>query len=604
VNITSCNQKFFLRFGSRTTPLSGEQPGNVDPTRTIETHNCKSTALKIRPRPGHSCLSHSARCFGRGTLPVVLVIILLASAAASADRQPRLIVQITADQLRGDLLRRYESVLRRGFRRLETGYWIRRGDVDFGLTLSFPGHAALATGMYPSHHGLTGNEWWVNRDGKWVEVDVTDDENTTLLNAVPKRDGGSPKYLLATTIAEWVWAADPRARAVALGTGNRIPIAYGGHKTSNTFWYDSRLNAFTTSSYYAAALPAWITEFNAKELSKFQPRIWESSVPKQDERLAVLEPRSFHDHENPRFPHDYEKESQAEKGGMPYGSWFGTTPFKDAALLALAMKAVDSEHLGQRGSTDYLAIDIDSTDNVGHAYGPRSLEQLDTLMRLDTYLEEFLRHLDAVVGMGNYVVAFSADHGVSDVSEFADGHKVSMIEIESLLDKVETLAAANASAPDALMSDQVATLLKSAPFVADAYTKERLRQDSDDPFVRLYARVSRPEFTTNFPLWTDKPRNYHPARYGVIVRFKSGKLLDAAIGVHGLPYAPDRDVPVIFYGAGVRSGRRMTGARTIDVAPTLAKLGHIRPADSMDGHVLEFLIADSSPREHPAERKR
>jgi hypothetical protein len=67
---------------------------------------------------------------------------------ASQPPRPKLIVQITMDQLRGDLLRDYVPVLSEGFGRLESGFWIRRGDVNHAVTVSFPGHATLATGMY------------------------------------------------------------------------------------------------------------------------------------------------------------------------------------------------------------------------------------------------------------------------------------------------------------------------------------------------------------------------------------------------------------------------------------------------------------------------
>jgi predicted AlkP superfamily pyrophosphatase or phosphodiesterase len=50
------------------------------------------------------------------------------------------------------------------------------------VTVSFPGHASLATGMYPSHHGLVANEFWTQRDGKWASVDFSDDANFRMLN--------------------------------------------------------------------------------------------------------------------------------------------------------------------------------------------------------------------------------------------------------------------------------------------------------------------------------------------------------------------------------------------------------------------------------------
>ena len=56
-------------------------------------------------------------------------------------------------------------------------------------------------------------------------------------------------------------------------------------------------------------------------------------------------------------------------------------------------------------------------DYVGHAFGPRSLEVQDILVRLDKDLEELFAQLDQKVGRGNYVVGLSADHGVVPVPE-------------------------------------------------------------------------------------------------------------------------------------------------------------------------------------------
>ena len=513
--------------------------------------------------------------------------------SASADvARPKLVVQITADQLRGDLLDRYRSVLTHGFSRIETGYWFHRGDVNHGLTLSFPGHTTLATGLNPSHHGLTGNEWWVQRkDGSWGEEEVVlDDAQKTI--ADPAAPGVSPHYLLATTLGEWIKSADPKARSVALGTGTRIPIAYGGHRADAVYWYDTNTNAFTTSTYYADRLAPWIASFNKNELPKFEPPAWALSVPANEVSLADPDATpTENDGRNNVFPHVYAAESVTPNTSKPesYGDWYTNTPLKDEALFALAAKAVEAEQLGQRGVTDYLAIDIDSTDNVGHMFGPESLEQLDTLMRLDRAMGAFLDRLDHMVGKGNYVLAFSADHGVTSRGE-PGVRQVSARQIDALLDRVESVAKKPHESDAALQTDIVATL-KSADFVADAYTEPRLMARSDDPYVGLYRNMLRPGYTTDFPLWSSKPRPYHPARYHIIVRFKENTITDLATAIHGSPYAKDRLVPIIFYGAGIRRGSAATGARTVDVAPTLAAAAGIAAPKNLDGRALSGALA-------------
>jgi predicted AlkP superfamily pyrophosphatase or phosphodiesterase len=507
---------------------------------------------------------------------------------------PALVVQITADQLRGDLLDRYRSALNDGLARIEDGgYWIHQGQVDHGVTVSFPGHATLATGMYPSHHGLTANEWWQNQKGMWGEVDVVADDRFTLLDE-PLRRGVSAHNMTATTLGEWLKASSRHSKSVVLGTGNTIPVAYAGSRSDAVYWYDSLSGHFTSSTFYSTSTKPWVAAFNADRLPKYQPHVWALTVPLSLLGLANPDATSYENHgRHNTFPHDYATESTLDaRAGIPatYSRWFASTPMKDEALLGLAAEAVDAEQLGQRGVTDYLAIDIDSTDAVGHEYGPLSLEQLDTLVRLDHALGRFLEHLDAMVGEGNYVLVFSADHGVTTPPEAGGGgRRVTSSEIESILDRVDTIAGA-ASGSRATLVERIVAALKQVDFIADAYSETRLASASADPYVQLYQRVFRKGFTTNFPLWGQKVHLHHPARYGIIVRFKENMVIDAATGIHGSPYAADRLVPIIFYGKNILIGTRIAGGRTVDVAPTLAAAAGIQAPRTLDGVVLQSIV--------------
>src|ERR1700721_1541442 len=70
-------------------------------------------------------------------LAATVMVQIAIGSPARADSPGRLIVQMTADQLRGDLLDRYRTALPNGFRTIEAqGYWIHQGNVDHGLTLS------------------------------------------------------------------------------------------------------------------------------------------------------------------------------------------------------------------------------------------------------------------------------------------------------------------------------------------------------------------------------------------------------------------------------------------------------------------------------------
>ena len=167
------------------------------------------------------------------------------------------------DQLRGDLLRDFVPALNQGFGRLENGgFWVKRGDVNHAVTVSFPGHATLATGMYPSHHGMVANEFWAERDGKWGEVDFSEDTKFPIDWMIATSVGESPRFLLSKTVGEWVKEADPHAKAIALGSDTSIPIAYAGHKSDGVYVFDAAANKFTTPTFYAPAIADWVKAFN------------------------------------------------------------------------------------------------------------------------------------------------------------------------------------------------------------------------------------------------------------------------------------------------------------------------------------------------------
>ena len=89
--------------------------------------------------------------------------------AQSGENAPKLILQITVDQLRGDLPKRYYDRLGEGgFKFLwESGVVYRNAHHAHANTETVVGHATLATGAHPSNHGMVGNLWFDRESGMW-----------------------------------------------------------------------------------------------------------------------------------------------------------------------------------------------------------------------------------------------------------------------------------------------------------------------------------------------------------------------------------------------------------------------------------------------------
>ena len=514
----------------------------------------------------------------------------LLTGSASAAERPRLVVQITFDQLRGDLLERYRPALTGGFRRvLDEGWWVQHGEAAHSLTVSWPGHGTLATGVYPSHHGLTANEWWMEVDGRWQEVGAGTDRR---FHELGRQDspGRSTANMRAPSIGDWFKTASPGSKVVAIGSDAAVP--YAGRTPDSLFWFDGAAGGFTTSTNYASARPAWVERLNSQIAAL--PRTWDFTLPDRFKALAE------HPQQCPiwrpvgPFPHRFQPRDAA-RAEPEFLDWISSGPLADELLLKQGSEIVRANQLGADEVPDYLNIAIGSTDSVGHEFGPISLEQLDTVVRLDRALGAFLDDLDRVIGRDHYVVAISADHGVADPPEERCIHRVTSAEIDALLDRVEAIAKRHRGSRASLVAT-IITELERAPFIGEVYTGERLARRGDWK-ARLMQRSFRAGHIPNFPLWSEKPRPFHPARYGIFVTFKKGMIFDYARSVHGSPYPPDRLVPVIFYGAGVPHKVMRDGARTADVAPTLAALAGVAPPAKLDGKVLIHNVADDRAAE-------
>ena len=114
------------------------------------------------------CLSIAALFFAEG---------------AHATDKPKLILQITVDQLRGDLPTRYYDRLGEdGFRYLlDSGIVYRNAHHAHANTETIVGHTTLATGTHPSIHGMIGNLWF-DRETGFTTYNV-EDSNYRLLTA-------------------------------------------------------------------------------------------------------------------------------------------------------------------------------------------------------------------------------------------------------------------------------------------------------------------------------------------------------------------------------------------------------------------------------------
>lgn len=515
-----------------------------------------------------------------------------ANAASSVAAGPKLVVLVAVDQLRKD---RVTAALPGGLGRLlRDGRNFVDSDLDHGVTNTCPGHAVMLTGVQPGRAGIAGNNF-IDRDS-WSTRYCVDDANNDY-QVLGGQDNRSPGMLQVDTLGDWLKASYPGARVFSVAGKDRAAIMLGGQRPDGAYWYNANNIGFTTSRYYETALPEYLQGFAGPfDFRSDLPALWQH--PAGSYRPDDFEGEAT---DNLRVSgHPLNSGEAADIGKQIYAS-----PFVDTATLQIARLLVEQEQLGQDKIPDLLAISLSANDTVGHLYGPFSAEAEDTLQNIDQQLAKFMDFLDGHLGVNNYVMVLTADHGVADLPEWRSrggasqcpaegGRPALMSTLAGLFWQVYWRQTGPFDMPGELVKfsgeqvyinreyvaannldfAEVATLLEgmleSVDVVRHVWSRAELAASTTEE-ARLLRNSLVPERSGDLilQLWPD-----------CVVR------TDGTGTSHGSLYGYDRDIPLVFYGAGVMPGQVGGAAHSVDIAPTLANLLGLQMPAGLDGQIL------------------
>jgi predicted AlkP superfamily pyrophosphatase or phosphodiesterase len=253
----------------------------------------------------------------------------------------------------------------------------------------------------------------------------------------------------------------------------------------------------------------------------------------------------------------------------------------------MAAGLVESMHLGQHDTTDVLAISFSSPDLVGHQFGPRSQEIRDMYAHLDLTIGTLLDRLDALVGPNQYVVALSADHGVTPIPEQlkAEGHDSGRIDSQTLFQAIES--AAQKAGPGRYVGHMTSNDVYLLPGMFQKLTSNKsaiegvLKAANGQPGIAHVYRADELSGATSAKDVNLRAAalSFVPGRSGdLILAPKAGWMIGSTGTTHGSANPDDQRVPIIFYGSGIKPGRYEDAASPADIVPTLADIAGIRLA--------------------------
>ena len=547
---------------------------------------------------------------------IALVGVAPCVVAEQSDR-PRLILQITVDQLRGDLIERYGAGLGEdGFRYLlENGVVYANAHHRHANTETVVGHTTLATGTDPAIHGMVANLWFDRETGEQRynvqdarhpilgtgAVDATTEIDPTQRAATT--DGRSPAAILTSTISDEIALAfGPDAKIFGVSVKDRGAITMAGH-AGQAYWFSKSEGAFITSDFYRDAYPGWVSDWNAGgHLARYGGTSWELMLPPETYTFADADDQPW-ETDFPgygrTFPHPY-----GSADNKYYTTLLTLSPAGDELTLDFARALIEAEGVGEDDVTDYLSVSFSSTDYVGHIFGPSSLESEDNIKRLDRTIAALLDFVDARVGLDRTLVVLSADHGAPEVPaylrtlgieaqtfDFADIDRQPAIEAlrrefgvaEELIKSFsQPYVYLNRSVIDergldpALVETRVAEELAKMPGIAYAVSSGALRSGrvADTSLSRAVLA------------------NFHPDRSGdIYVVFEPHWFVADFDGLtvasaHGSPWTYDTYVPIIVMAPDVDPARVTRRVETVDLAPTIAALLRIKPPTGSLGEPL------------------
>lgn len=552
------------------------------------------------------------RSFILGCLSIAALFVSVATYAAD---KPKLILQITVDQLRGDLPTRYYDRLGEGGIRYlwESGIVYRDAHHAHANTETIVGHATLATGAHPSNHGMVGNLWF-DRETGFTTYNVEDPDYTLLTvgasvdasteidptQRAARSDGRSPAAMLVTTFSDELRSnTGGEAKVIGVSVKDRGAISMAGH-SGTAYWFSKANGEFVTSTYYLDEYPGWVNAFNeTRPAQQFADTTWQLLHDQDSYLFGASDDRAWETDVGGFgrvFPHSY-----GDGSSKYFTTWLTLSPPGDTLVLDFAKQALVEEQLGQDAVTDYLSVSFSSTDYVGHVFGPSSLEAEDNILRLDRTLADLLAFVDKQVGLDNTLIVLSADHGGPDTPGYLNSLNIPAGYVDpDSWDKAAAIARIKTSFK--IDGDLIAAYDHPYVYFSDAVKNNRkIDQDALEAavveellkFHGVSLAVSSSALRRgNLPdtdLYRAVVNNFNAKRSGeVFIVFEPNWFINDMEGLvvastHGSPWRYDTYVPIVFAGAGLTAQTVNRRVQTVDIAVTLSTYMDIKPPSGSVG---------------------
>ena len=518
-------------------------------------------------------------------IPLTLFAALAVTQVSEAEvihSAPRLVVNITIDQLRTDYLEAFAPLYSEsGFKRL-----LNQGMVYTNVSYPFApidrasAVAAITTGTTPYYNSIVGTQW-LDKESLRPTYCVDDSK----CSGLSTNDKSSPKALSTSSVGDELKAATSgKALVYAVAPFRDAAVLSAGHAADGALWIDDNNGYWCSSQYYFKSLPSWISAYN--ELHSIA-----SSVNDKEWRPSSVLSGNF---------------SYFMDGGMqkPFSHKFtGARRFRqyktsgmvNADITDMATQCVNSVGMGIDGITDLLNVTYYAGNYDHKPVTECQMELQDTYLRLDNEIGRLIEAIEKKLGNENVLFVLTGT-GYSD-EENTDYAKYKiptgtfyMNRTANLLNMYFGGLWGQGNYVETCFGTQI--YLNHKQFeqkrVSFAEATERAQE-----FLALLSGV-RNVYTAQQLLSSSNP-DMRKIRNGFNLERNGDILIEVAPGWrmlnednldNQLVRASFIQFPIIVFGAGTKAERIATPVTTDRIAPTIAKAIRIRAPNACSSEPL------------------
>ena len=514
---------------------------------------------------------------------------------------PRMVIGIVIEDFNPDYVERYwEKFGEGGFQRLYSrGFICANHHYSNLLQRPSVNMATLSTGTNPSSNGIV-NDSWIDQVKK-KEVNAVNDKLFKTLGSDSNSGERSAAKLMVPTLGDQLkilTKGKSRIFSVALNDGSAVFAA--GHAADGAYWFDPASGKMISSSYYTETFPKWALDYNNLKLSDSYFKM--SWTPLKDQ-ITYTESISDMYHKiygylgkYNNFPFDMGNLKKESGGSYKI---LKTTPWGNTIVKDFALQMIPKEQIGYDLVPDLLTVVFSSMDYERYSFGPFSIEMEDTYLRLDKEIADLLKYVEDGYGTENLLIYLT---GLTSISYPADYLKEKYRMTANIFNPESAVALLKSYLNIKYGEGSWIELFTNQQIYLDRelVEKKKLNLHEVQEAVALflnqfegiaYAKAANGLEANNFPGGVLEPfqNNYHIKRSGdVLIKYEDG--WQPKDKYNPVDYTDNNQVPLVWYGAGIKKGTTIRRTDATDVVPTIAAFLGIAPPGSVTGKVIEEVI--------------